>query len=112
MGFGEAEFPGNSGMFDARLWRSSRAPVETADEHHIGVGFGHTGSNRPDAHLGYQLNADTRMMIDILKIVNQFGQVLDRINVMMRRWRNQTDTWGRVTHFGNPGIDFPARQLT
>ena len=44
-----------------------------------------------DADLGYQLDADPRAAVGVLQIVDKLRQVLDRINVVMRRRRNQSD---------------------
>ncbi len=44
--------------------------------------------------------------------MNQLGQILDRINVVMRRRRNQTDTGLRITQSRDRSVDFMARQLT
>ncbi len=49
--------------------------------------------------------------VGVLQIVDQLGQVLDRVNIVMRRRRDQPDAGGRVAYFGNPGIDFLAGQL-
>jgi hypothetical protein len=82
---GEAEFPGQTGMFNARLRRRARATVVPADQNHIGVGFSHTRRDRADADFRNQFNADSRVVIRVLKVVNQLRQVFDRVNIVMRR---------------------------
>src|SRR5437899_6799591 len=51
------------------------------------------------------------MLIGVLEIMNELGQIFDRVDIMMWRRRNQADTWCRVPHLGDPGIDFLAWQL-
>ena len=111
MGFGQAEFPGNAGVLDGRLGRSTRAAVVARDEHHVGMGLGHTGSDGTDTHLGHQLDADAGVDVGVLEIVDQLGQILDGIDVVVRRRGNQTHTRGGVTGLGHPRIDLGARQL-
>ena len=87
--FGEPQFPRRAGVLDRRPRRSAGAAVVAGDRHVIGLGLGHAGGNRADADLGHQLDADRRPRIGVLQIVDQLRQVFDRINVVMRRRRNQ-----------------------
>ena len=89
MGFRQAQFPGNTGMFDARQRRSAGPAVITADQDHIGMRLGDSGGNGAHAHFGHQLDADPGVVVGVLQIVNQLRQILDGVNVMMRRRRNQ-----------------------
>src|SRR6266576_1808537 len=50
-------------------------------------------------------------MIGVLQIVNQFGQVFDRVNVVMWRRRNQTYARSRMTHSSDLRINLPPWQL-
>ena len=65
--------------------------------------------DRADADFGDQLHADARVAIRVLQIVNQLGQILDRVDVVMRRRRNQADARGRVTRLGDPRIHLARR---
>ena len=70
-------------------WISSDWPVcptsETAVPHRMGAALSYARRYSPNADFGDQLNADARVMIGVFQIMNQFSQVLDRINVVMRR---------------------------
>ena len=112
MRFGHPQFPGQTGMFDAGQRRSARAAIVTADQDHVGVTFGHTGRNRAHADFRNQLDADAGPLVGILQIVDQFGQIFNRVNVMVRRRRNQAHAGRRMAHLGDPGINLGARQLT
>ena len=107
--FRQTQFPRQTGMLDARLRRSAGAAVMAADQHDIGVAFGHARGDRADADFRNQLDADAGMMIGVLEIVNQLRQIFDGVNIMVRRRRDQTHTRRRVAHFGDPWINFSPR---
>ena len=71
----------------------------------------HAGGDGSDAHLGHQLDADPGVDVGILQIVDELGEILDGIDVMVRRRGNQTDTRGRVTGLGHPWVHLGAWQL-
>ena len=73
--------------------------------------LGHTCGDGADTHFRHQLHADARGTIGVLQIVNQLRQILDGIDVMMRRRRDQADTRGRVTGLGNPRIHLSSGKL-
>ncbi len=87
MRFRQPQFPGNARVLDARQGRCARAAIIAADQHHIGMGLGHTRSHGAHTHFGHQFDADPRPVIGVLKVVNQFRQVFNRVNVVMRRRR-------------------------
>src|SRR6185369_3933466 len=87
------------------------AAVVAADEHDVGVPFGDAGGDRADADLRDELYADARIVVRIFKIVDQLRQVLDRIDVVVRRRRDQADAGRRVAHLGDPRVNFSPRQL-
>ena len=89
MRFGQAQFPRKAGVLDAGLRRGAGAAVVAADQHHVRVRLGHAGGDGADADFGHQLHADARVVVGVFQIVNQLRQVLDGINVVMRRRRNQ-----------------------
>ena len=47
----------------------------------------------------------------VLQVVDQLGQVLDGVDVVVRRRRDQADAGRRVPHLGDPRIDLVAGQL-
>ena len=44
--------------------------------------------------------------------MNELGKVFDGVDIVVRRWRDQTNSGSRVTRLGDPRINFGARQLT
>ena len=85
VGLGQAELPGQARVRDRGLRRGARAAVVAADEHDVGVRLGDAGGDRADADLGDQLHADARVAVAVLQVVDQLGQVLDRVDVVVRR---------------------------
>ena len=112
MGLGETQLPRETRMGGRGQWRSARTAVVTADQHHIGMRLGDTRCNRTDTDLGYQLHADPSLAVGVLEIVDQLSQILDRVDVVMRRRRDQTHSRRGMTSLGDPGINLGARQLT
>src|SRR5713101_9027462 len=64
-----------------------------------------------DAYLGYQLDADAGMMVRVFEIMDQLRQILNRVDIVVRRRRNQSHSWRRITDAGNPRIDLVAGKL-
>ena len=111
LGFGQANFPRRTGMLDGRPGRSARAAVMAGNHHMVGLGLGHAGGNRADAGFADQLDADAGARVDVFQIVDQLRQVLNRINVVVRRWRNQAHTGHRETQLPDVLADLAAGQL-
>jgi hypothetical protein len=55
------------------------------DEDVVGVGLGHAGRHRPDAHLGDELDRDARLRVRAAQVVDELLEVLDRVDVVVRR---------------------------
>src|SRR5581483_3687257 len=73
--------------------------------------FRYAGRDGPDADFGNQLDRNPRLGIDILQIVDELGQVLDRVNVVVRRRRNQADAGNRVAHARDDLVHFVPGKL-
>jgi hypothetical protein len=70
VGFGESEFPRQSGVFDGGLGGGSGTTVEAGDEYYIGVGFGYACGDRADSDFGYQFDVNSGISIGIFEIVD------------------------------------------
>ena len=69
------------------------------------------GGHRADADLGHELDADPRPRVGVLEVVDQLRQVLDRVDVVVRRRADQADARRRVPDLGDPGPDLVAGEL-
>ncbi len=83
--FGKSQFPGNACVANRTDRRRARSAVVPADQDHVGMRFRYARSNGADARLGDQLHGNSRARIRILQVVNQLGNILDGINVVVRR---------------------------
>ena len=108
---GEAELPGQAGVRDRGLRRGARAAVVAADQHDVGVRLGDARGDRADADFGDQLDADARAAVGVLQVVDQLGEVLDRVDVVVRRRRDQPDARRRVPRLRDRRVDLGAGQL-
>src|SRR5713226_9487171 len=98
-------------MADRTNRRSAGPSVVAADEDHIGVRLRYAGSYSAYAYFGHEFHGNPRLRINIFQIENKLRQVLDRINIVMRRRINQAHAWDRVAHSGDYIVHFVARQL-
>jgi hypothetical protein len=64
----------------------------------------------------YLVNADelhrhVRRRVHVLQVEDQLGQILDRVDVVVRRRRDQADAGRRIADLGDLGVDLVAGQL-
>ena len=111
VGFRQAEFPRRAGVLDAGQRRGTGAAVIARDRDQVGVGLGHAGRDRADAGARHQLDRHQRLRIDLLEIEDQLRQVFDRVDVVMRRRRDQRHARPRVAQLGDLVVDLVAGQL-
>ena len=52
---------------------------------------------------------DARLRIRVLQVVNQLREILDRVDVVVRRRRDQPDARCGIAHLGDPRIHLAAR---
>ena len=69
------------------------------------------GGDRPDAHLGHELDGDPGVRVGVLEVVDQLGQVLDGVDVVVRGRADQAHARSRVADLGDPGVDLVPGQL-
>ncbi len=82
-----------------------------ADKDDVGVRLGDAGGDGADAGLGHELHANTGARVDLLEVVNQLGQILDGIDVVMRRRRDERDAGHRVAELGDVRTHLVTGQL-
>ena len=93
---------------------SGEAPVPprvAGNENVVGVALGHAGGDRADADFGDQLHAHAGRRIAVLQVVDQLLEILDRINVVVRRRADEADAGRRVADAGDVVVDLAAGQL-
>ena len=112
MGFGQSQFPGESCVMDAGTRRGARAAITARDQNDLGAGFGHASRDGTHTGLTDQLHTDAGVSIGVLQVIDEFRQILDRIDIVMRRWRDQAHPGGRMPGLRDPGIDLISRELS
>ena len=108
---GEAELPRQPAVHDRSLWARAGAAVVAGDEHHVGLPLRHARSDRAHAHLGHQLHADPRMVVGVLQVVDQLREILDRVDVVVGRRRNQAYARRAMTNPRDLAVDLVAGKL-
>ena len=91
LGLGQAELPGDAGVLERGQRAGAGAAVVAADQDDVAVRLGHARGDRADADLGHELDADPRPRVGVLEVVDELGQVLDRVDVVVRRRADQAD---------------------
>ena len=108
---GEADLPRDAGEQDRRERRGAGAAVVAGDQHVVGVRLRDSGGDGADAHLGDELHRDPRLRVRAAQVVDQLLQVLDRVDVVMRRRRDEADARRRQAHARDVAVDLVPGQL-
>ena len=111
MRFGDAEFPRQAGVLDAGERRSARAAAVAGDQDVVGKTLGHAGRDRADAHFRDELHAHAGRGVAVLQIVDQLLEILDRVDVVMRRRADEADAGRRIANAGDVVVDLAAGQF-
>src|SRR5581483_2613656 len=98
-------------MRDGGLRRGAGAAVVSANQYDVRVRLGNTRRDRTHADFRYQLDADARLAVGILEVMNELRQVLDGVDVMMRGRGDEADSRRGMSGLGDPGVDLRAGQL-
>ena len=102
---------GRAGVLDRGQRGRAGAALETCDGDMVGARFGDARRDGADADLGHQFYRHLAVRIDVLQVVDQLRQILDRIDVVMRRRRDQADAGRRMADARDHRVDLVAGQL-
>ena len=108
---GEADLPRHAGRLDRAQRRGAGAAVVAGDEDVVGVGLRDAGGDGADADLGDELDRDVRRRVGAAQVVDELLEVLDRVDVVVRRRRDEAHAGGRVAHAADVLVDLVAGQL-
>mmetsp|Transcript_57412 Transcript_57412/g.101882 ORF Transcript_57412/g.101882 Transcript_57412/m.101882 type:complete len:230 (+) Transcript_57412:3153-3842(+) len=108
----EAELPWCTGALDSRPLGSSCASVAATDEDVIGLALCHTCSYDANTKLADKFHADIGLGVCTLQVMDELCKILDGVDVVVRRWRNQADSRSAVPALSDVWFHFPAWQLT
>ena len=85
MGLGQAQLPGRPGIFDRGQRARTGAAVIAADGDQVRVGLGDAGGHRAHTRLGHEFDRHQCPRIDLLQVEDQLREILDGIDVVVRR---------------------------
>jgi hypothetical protein len=78
-------------VLDARERRRAGAACVAGNEDVIGKTLCHAGGDRADANFRDELHAHSGRGVAVLEVVDQLFEILDRVNIVMRRRADKTD---------------------
>ena len=107
----QPHLPRQPGILDRGLRRRTRAAHMPADQDRVRLRLCHPGRDRPDPAARHQLHANRRLRIDLLEVVDELRQILDRVDVVVRRRADQRHARRRVPQLGDQPRYLEARQL-
>ncbi len=84
----------------------------TGDEHDVRVSLRHAGRDGAHACFGDELDADLGAGIHLLEIVDELGQILDAVNVVVRGRRDEHDAGRAVPQLGDHVAHLRAGNLS
>ena len=110
--FGETDLPRQTRVLHRRERRGARAAVEAGNDDHVGMRLRDAGRNRADARFRHELHGNARGGIGALEIVDELRQILDGIDVMVRRRRDERRAGLRVPEAGDKRVHLVAGELS
>ena len=90
MGLSQSQLPWKSCVVDRAFRSRAGTSVISGDQDNLGTCFGNAGSYSSHSCLRNKFYGNTRIFIGIFQVIDQLGQILDRINIVMRRRGDQT----------------------
>ncbi len=107
----QPQLPRRARVLDRAERARAGAAVVAGNRDEVGIGLGNARGHGAHARLGDQLHRHQRLRVDLLEIEDQLRQVLDRIDVVMRRRRDQADAGPRKPEARDHVVDLVAGKL-
>ena len=101
---GEAELPREAGVLDRGERRGAGAAVEAGDEDHVRMRLGDAGGDGAYSGLGDELDADARVGVGAAEIVDELREILDGVDVVVRRRRDERGAGLGVAELRDEGV--------
>src|ERR1700732_4494696 len=99
-------------MFDRAEGGSSGAAAVTANQDDVRVCLGNARCYRAHANFRHQLYRNACMRIHILEVIDELREIFDRIDVMVRRRRDQAHAGNGMPYPRDPFIYFVPWKLS
>ena len=111
VGLGDAQLPRQTGILNGGAGRCTRAAVVAGHEDDLCAALGDTGGDGSDTGFADQLHVDVGVTVGVLQVIDEFRKVLDGIDIVVRRGRDEAHTGGAVAGLGDPRIHFCTGQV-
>ncbi|MPN28473.1 hypothetical protein SDC9_175915 [bioreactor metagenome] len=112
MGLGKPQLPGQPRAEDGGAGGRAGAAVIARDQDDLRARLGHAGRHGSHAGLRHQLYGNAGRPVGVLQIIDQLSQILDGIDIVMRRGRDQGHAGGGMPGFCHPGVNLVAGQMS
>ena len=112
VGLGETKLPRKTSVLDASPAGRTSTSVVTGNQNMVRLSLGHSTCDDPDADLGHELDRHTSARVRALQIVNKLLEILDRVDVVVRRRRDESDASSRVPRARDRCRHLVPRQLS
>ena len=109
--FGKPQLPRCTGMLERRQRAGARAAIVAGNGDVVGLGLGDTRCHRAHTHFRHQLHRNGGAVVGVLQVVDELGNVLDGIDVVVRRRRDESHARHRAAQPRNVVADLVAGQL-
>ena len=109
---GEPQLPRRPGVLDRDQRRGPGAAAVAGDGDHVGQGLGHPDGDGAHPRARDQLHRHPGERMEHLEVVDQLGEVLDGVDVVMGRRRDQGDPRLGVAQPGDLDGDLVPGELT
>ena len=107
----EPELPRRAGVLDRGQRARARAAVRARDVDDVRAGLRDAGRDHADAARGDELHGDVRLGVDLLEVEDELREVLDRVDVVVRRRRDERDARARAAQPRDLGRHLVRRDL-
>ena len=107
----QPELPGQPHVHERGERRGAGAALEPGHGDVVRPGLGHAQGHRAHARLRHELDADAGLGVDAAQVVDELGQVLDGVDVVVGRGRDQPHARRRVPQARDLGVDLVAGEL-
>ena len=94
------QLPGQARALDARPGRGSRAAVAAGHDDVVGFSFCDSRGDDADADLAHELDTDLALRVRALQVVDELSQIFYRVDVVVRRGRDETNAGRRAPTLG------------
>ena len=111
MGLGDAQLPRQASVLDGSARCCTGAAVVAGHQNDLCAALGNTGRNGANAGLTDQLDIDVGAAVGVLQVVDQLCKVLDGVDIVVRRGRDQPTPVVLVAGLASPRIYFAPGRL-